>query len=195
MYGKDLAKRPGSFDHNGSMYRDQWIKFTWDIKALPAFEPQLRASMRIRKAVDDDPIDKIWGCTERAFEMDQGWSVNLKQILERLEQSVRKGLDGGEKTALLLEDGKRFVGVSVIDPKNANGPHLVTGICVEDEYRCRGYGTALLHATLTALSEAGLAEAYVLSRVKVNASKYLYPKFGSKSAPLPESEIPYKVRG
>lgn len=188
---KRLAKWQPAFDHGCLMYRDQWMKFTWDLKSLPAHEPKFRASMRIRKGVDDS-MDKIWACIERAYEMDQGWSVNLKQILESVEAASRKGFETKAVTFLLLEDGKRIVGVSGVDIK---APYqFLTGICVEDEYRCRGYGTSLLHATLSHIAENGLAEAVALSRQKVNASKYLYPKFGAKSEPLSENEIPYRTR-
>ena len=51
------------------------------------------------------------------------------------------------------------------------------------EYRNRGLGTALLHYSLKQLREAGLDQACGISKDNVVASKFIYTKFGSVSAP------------
>ena len=56
--------------------------------------------------------------------------------------------------------------------------NLPLGVCVLNEYRCRGLGTFILHESLRRLKERGLEEARVVTRKGLPADRYLYPKFG-----------------
>ena len=60
--------------------------------------------------------------------------------------------------------------------------NLPLGVCVLNEYRCRGLGTYLLHDSLRRLHERGLEEARLVTRKGLPADRYLYPKFGGVRA-------------
>lgn len=165
------------------MYHEQWIQFFWDLTSLPPYHAALKPTLHLRKA-EEEEAPRIWHTIERAYEMDQTWSVNLRKHLEALEETVMKGYPESKLEYLVLEDGKRVIAVSGIHPKAGSTPQLFTGVCVEDEYRCRGLGTLLLHASLTALAEAGLKEAFVVTRQRTNAARFLYTKFNSTSSTI-----------
>jgi hypothetical protein len=54
---------------------------------------------------------------------------------------------------------------------------------VLSEYCSRGLGTSLLHASLKQLAEVGLVQATGITKENTTACKFVYPKFGSTSAP------------
>jgi GNAT superfamily N-acetyltransferase len=49
------------------------------------------------------------------------------------------------------------------------------------EYRNRGIGSRLLHASLAALAEAGVTTPFGITRDKTVASKHVFPKYGGIS--------------
>ena len=168
-----------------TMFRDQWFRFSWNLKDLPKYEHNITGRMRLRQSTDEDDIDVIWDVIVRAYTTDQGWGSGMTDRLEKVEKAVRN--KNGEKlTFIILEDGKCIVGVSGILP--AANPQLVTGVCVLEEYRCRGYGTAILYASLKHLADQGLSEASVITKTRIHALKYLYPKFGGKAEPMSKGE-------
>lgn len=178
-------------------HRDPWIKFYWDLKNLPEYTPQLRQGMRLQTFTGADLTD-IWQTIKHAYEMDSSWNVGLKEYLDTMLQAMRKGAKEGKLIFAVLEDGKRPIGVSVLQREPVNGSHFLTGVCIQNEYRCRGYGTALLHYSLKLLSEAHLTEACAIARSRSTGARFLYPKFGSKpessaqaaALPSPPSQPP-----
>jgi hypothetical protein len=74
------------------------------------------------------------------------------------------------------------IAASAYDPDPENGIHLITGPCVLIEYRSRGIGGALLHATLEVLRARGLQEAVGQTRPGTTSFKFLCSKFGGKPA-------------
>lgn len=123
--------------------------------------------------------EQIWTAIERSYQAEQGWGVLLPSRLKELREILYKGLDEGFLEMIVLEDGKRIIGASGMVVNLAGPRQLATGICVLEEYRCRGYGAALLMASLKFLADKKIDSAAVVTRSNVLAYKYLYSKFGS----------------
>jgi N-acetylglutamate synthase-like GNAT family acetyltransferase len=172
-----LAKRPVGFILN-VMFRPEWIKFTWNLTSLATIENKLGPNMEIRPGQPNEK-DKIWAAVERSYQAEQGWGVILATRLKEVREIIFKGLDEGFLEVLVLEDGKRIVGASGLIA-DASGPRqLATGVCILEEYRCRGFGAALLYQSLKHLADKKLEHAAVVTRSNVTAYRYLYPKFNS----------------
>jgi GNAT superfamily N-acetyltransferase len=84
----------------------------------------------------------------------------------------------GEVTFVAIKHGARIIAASAIRDSGDKVSNLPLGICVLNEYRCRGLGTYLLHESLRRLKERGLDEARLVTRKGLPADRYLYPKFG-----------------
>ena len=168
------------------MFLDQWIRFTWNLKQLPEQEPAAEGRVRLRQLDERDDLPRIWRALERAYATDPGWGSGRQKRLTVLRKAVFDGVGEARPKFFVMEDGSRMVGVSGWSAQTT--PELLTGICIVEEYRCRGYGALLLHATLKQLAKEGLARASVVTKTKINASKFLYPKFDSTSELVSEEE-------
>jgi ribosomal protein S18 acetylase RimI-like enzyme len=164
------------------MFLQQKLRFTWDLTTLPTYEPKLKSTMKLHDLGPNADIDAIWTTIERSHATDQSWGVGLKERLKQLEDYVHYGINDAKLTFMAIEDGPRYIAVSGLHPvAGTEMPQLITGVCVTNEYRCRGLGTALLYASLKFLKDAGLNQASVITKERLTASKYLYPKFDSAS--------------
>ncbi|MFH1066834.1 MAG: GNAT family N-acetyltransferase [bacterium] len=156
----------------------QWTRFTWDLKNLPDYEFQAPPHIQLRQMDAKESVHEAFDVIMRAYMTGRGWSTGLKLRLAKVQKAVECSVNDEKLTFFAIEDGSRIVGVSGAHP--AADPQLVTGICILEEYRCRGYGAALLHATLKHLAAHGLQEASVITQNNIIASKFLYPKFNSR---------------
>ena len=159
------------------MFLDQWVEFSWDLRKLPDSVKGATRRARLRLGSEDDDPRRLWNIIRRVYATDMSWGSGREQRLDQIKSPVLNGLDGERLAVLLLEDGRRIIGISGLNIKGS--PQLVTGICVIEEYRCRRYGTELLYTSLKFLADAGLSEASVITKAKTYAAKYLYPKFSS----------------
>lgn len=164
------------------MFLEQWIRFTWNLKNLPKQEPKLFGRAKITLATDQDDLDVLFNTVVSCYKTDPGWNHGFEERIAKIREAMFAKNEEEKVTFYLLIDGKRIVGISGLRTKIT--PQLVTGVCVTNEYRCRGYGTALLYTTLKHLADAGLEEAEVVTKPKVVAGRYLYPKFGGKMTPV-----------
>lgn len=172
------------------MIRPQWIKFTWDLKNLPAFKDPMSRPLTLRQATKDE-IEGVWLVVERAHMRDTGWNLDLKARLEEIDRIVHRGVEQENVEFWVLLDGSRIVGASGLVVDKDSPRQLATGICIFEEYHRRGAGTVLLYASLKHLAEKGLPQATVITRKGVAAARHLYPKFGSKSEEVPQqSDLP-----
>lgn len=163
------------------MYRPHWLKFTWKLKELPAEAPTHAVkAVELRKAEAPDAAP-LWAMMERAFSTEMAWGMLLPERLKHLREAVHEGIEQKSTHFLVIEHGRRIIGGSGVLKESQAEAHLLTGICVMEEYRCRGLGAWLLYHSLRTLADAGLPEASVVTRSNTAAARYLYPK----AAPSP----------
>jgi GNAT superfamily N-acetyltransferase len=152
-----------------------WVRFTWDLKRLPAADLQLPEHYQIAPATAEDETElrKVFSTS---FLLDPSWNPAIAEVMHTLHDWLEGAFAGGS-TCLALRHGTRIIGATVLrfDP-NAES-HLAPGPCILMEYRNRGFGTRLLERSLQLMREAGLANAFALARENAPVAKFLYPKF------------------
>jgi len=160
----------------------RWTRFTWDLTKLDdvIMEPDL--PYRIRGAAKEEKgavRDVITG----AFSLDMDWNDVMASLRERFEEAVDEAFSHKEIRCLVLTNGSRFIGASALDSDVGAENHLLSGPCVLNEYRNRGFGSVLLYHSLVKLRDAGVTQAHGVTRQHGPAAKFLYPKFHSVSGP------------
>ena len=116
--------------------------------------------------------------------MEPTWSFDLGARVKLADELVNSGFPAGEVAFIAIKHGARVIAASAIRDAGDKVSNLPLGICVLNEYRCRGLGTYLLHESLRRLKERGLEEVRHVTRKGLPADKYLYPKFGSERVVL-----------
>ena len=155
---------------------------------MPSVEPKLNGSLEIRKATADERLE-VFTVVERSYLAELAWGLLSSDRIRELKDVIIKGMEGKDLEVLVLEDGKRIVGASVILPDASAARQLVSGICVLEEYRCRGSATGLLWRSLKLLADKDLGTASVVTRSNLPACKFLYPKFGSSRERIEELPV------
>jgi ribosomal protein S18 acetylase RimI-like enzyme len=165
------------------MIGTQWIQFTWDTTKLPANPISLDERYQLGQAVAADEA-LLLTAIERSYTTEQAWGADLRERLDFINHVIAGSLATGEVTFLILRHGARIIAASGVAETHSSQRHLVTGICVMNEYRSRGLGTYLLHESLRQLKERGVTQAKALTKRGVTAEKFLYPKFGAERQAL-----------
>lgn len=155
-------------------------RFRWNLAELTPGSVPMPGPYTLRAAGEQE-IEDALRVVQASYNLDPEWSGCAKHIDEVILPGVRK-VFGGEATCLFLQHGNRVIAASAYDPDPQDGVHLVTGPCVLIEYRNRGIGGALLHATLEALRARGLKEAVGQTRPGTPSAKFLCSKFGGQPA-------------
>lgn len=159
------------------MFRPHWASYHWKLKNLPGEAPRhLVKSTELRLATEEDAAT-LWTVMERSFATEQAWGMQLPERVRLLRKTVYDGLRENKVKFLLVEHGRRVIAGTGLVEDSQSEIQLVTGVWVMEEYRCRGLGHYLLHASLKHLAESGLDEAAVVTRSNTAAAKYLYTKF------------------
>jgi ribosomal protein S18 acetylase RimI-like enzyme len=167
------------------MFKPEWIRFNWDLKKLPDESPKAGAGLEVRLGEEKECRD-IATVIERACQAEHGWGVIRPQRVSESWEIVLRGMNEKNVRVLVLQDGRRIVGASVLCVAADAPRQLVSGICVLEEYHNRGWGTLMLWRSLKFLAESGLDKASVVTRSNVNAFRYLYPKYFSTRERLDE---------
>jgi len=160
-----------------------WVQFTWNLKPLPAEAPKLQSRYSAEAATLDDRA-LLYAAITRSMSMEPAWSDDLAARVRLAEEIVQTAFPAGEVTFIAIKHGSRIIGASAIRDAGDKVSNLPLGICVLNEYRCRGLGTYLLHESLRRLKDRGLEEARLVTRKGLPADRYLYPKFGGVRAVL-----------
>jgi len=140
------------------------------------------AHYHLRVATRDD-LRAVTPVISSAFSLDTSWSDTFFQFRDRLDQQIEQAFNRESVPALLITHGQRIIGASALNTDMDAETNLISGPCVAVEYRNRGLGTALLHASLKQLQTAGLPRARGICRDTAPAAKFVYPKFGSTDEP------------
>jgi predicted N-acetyltransferase YhbS len=160
----------------------RWKRFTWQLAKLPPLEHKLPAHFITRSATREE-AKAVAHVVMTAFSLDSTWSDTLNQFRERLEMQLDLAFQREAHPALVITHGPRIIAASVLNTEPDADSNLVSGPCVLAEYCNRGLGTALLHASLKQLADAGLTQAAGVTKENSAACKFLYPKFASEGAP------------
>lgn len=158
-------------------------RFRWKLADLTPDSVPAPAPFTLRPAGEQEMEDAL-RVVQASYDLDPDWSGCAKHIKNVILPGLRRSFEG-ETTCLVLLHGNRVIAASAYDPDPSDGIHLVTGPCVFIEYRNRGIGGALLHATLEALRARGLTEAVGLARPGTPSAKFLCRKFGGQQLPIP----------
>ena len=164
------------------MKLSNWIRFTWDLTQLPAFEIALPEHYEIGSATADDAME-LRKIISTSFVLDPMWSPDLQEVTEKIEAWLERAFASTDCVFLALRHGSRIIGAAVLSTQPDTDMQLIPGPCISMEYRNRGFGTRLLERALTQLRDAGLTQAAGVAKENVPASKFLDPKFNATSSP------------
>jgi predicted N-acetyltransferase YhbS len=159
----------------------RWKRFAWDLTRLPEYQSRLSSAFTIRPATRDEE-KTVNHVISTAFRLDTAWGDSFGIARNLMEPHLAPGFTHRSVPCLVVTHGTRIIAASALNLGEDAPFHLVSGPCVLSEYRSRGIGTALLHASLEHLKNAGLMTAYGISKESVPASRFVYPKFGSTSS-------------
>ncbi|HEY5895869.1 MAG TPA: GNAT family N-acetyltransferase [Chthoniobacterales bacterium] len=166
-----------------------WLRFEWDLRNLDFGPVELARHYSIRRAIREEE-GVVRKTIQSAFLLDADWSDVLKRIWHGIDEDISKAFDSRDAQCLVLTHGSRIIGASIVSPIPTDMLHLLSGPCILVEYRNRGFGTALLAASLRHLAAAGMDTAAGMTRKSMPAGKFVYPKFGSRFSPAsPELEM------
>jgi hypothetical protein len=160
-----------------------WVRFTWDLSRLPATPADLPPHYQISRATTDDTVElrKVFSSS---FMLDPVWSPAIGEVMQKVQSWLDQAFHSTNSACLALRHGSRIIGATLLALDRNSDNHLAPGPTILMEYRNRGFGTLLLDRSLAGLREAGLAHASALARDITPAARFLYPKFGSVSAPV-----------
>jgi GNAT superfamily N-acetyltransferase len=160
------------------MRLSSWVQYTWKLKALPAEAPKLATRYTTESAtLDDRPL--LHAAVTRALSMEPSWSDDLMPRIKLAEELIEHGFAAGEVSFVAIRHGARIIAAAAIRDSGDKLSNLPLGVCVLNEYRCRGLGTYVLYDCLRRLADRGLDTARLVTKKGLPADKYLYPKFGS----------------
>ncbi len=160
----------------------RWTRFTWDLARLSHARLEPTPPYRIRTAANDEKaavLEVIFG----SFVLDMDWNDILDELRDRLESEIDLAFSKKAAHFLVLTNGGRLIGASALTSDPGAENQLISGPCVLNEYRNRGFGSALLYSSLSQLRDTGLSHASGVTRRGSPADKFLYPKFDSGSEP------------
>lgn len=158
----------------------RWKRFAWDLSKLPPPGISLPAHYHVRpmeKEDERDARDVIFS----AFSLDTDWSDAFKIFKDALEEQIAAAFAKDQLSCIVVTHGQRVMAASALDCAPGAETHLLSGPCVRMEYRNRGIGSALLHASLAALKSGGVSFALGLCKASAPTAKFVYTKYGSTS--------------
>jgi GNAT superfamily N-acetyltransferase len=166
-----------------------WLRFEWDLRALPAEESNVPPPFMLRGA-EKGERDAVETVISNAFSMDTGWSDIQKMFGAIIVKNVHAGFVADSPDCIIIQHGHRIIAASIVNRRDAVENHLPTGPCVLQEYRGRGLATVLFRTSPGALRD----EAYGISREKSTAARFLYPKFGGMGSRwAPDFEVAQRI--
>src|ERR1041384_6127797 len=96
-----------------SMKLSNWIRFTWDLTQLPAFENALPEHYEISPATAEDEME-LRKIISSSFVLDPMWSPELQEVTEKIEAWLERAFSSSNCTFLALRHGTRIIGASVL---------------------------------------------------------------------------------
>lgn len=153
-----------------------WVRFTWQTALVPDFLPQVSSDV-IRPATKQES-QKVIEVILNSLSMDSAWNGSFVMVEQYLKDSVSRLFNQDEPLCFVIPKGNRFIAASLIDPVADASSQLLSGPVVLAEYRNRGLGSQLLHASLVALRDRGLPSVSGVTRASTIGARHVYAKFG-----------------
>lgn len=154
-----------------------WVQFTWDLTKFPSAELTLPAHYQIAPATKNDEKE-VRRVFVTAFLLDPRWYPAIRETVQTIQPWLDRAFAPETPRCLALRHGLRIIGAVALSTDPGADNHLTPGPSVLMEYRNRGFGTALLNASLKLLREAGVSRALTTTPENALVTKFLYPKFG-----------------
>ncbi|MEM1158989.1 MAG: GNAT family N-acetyltransferase [Verrucomicrobiota bacterium] len=168
------------------MYKPKWIQYTWNLSSLPD-ESEIAAIKGDLRLAEKSEFEACSNILKGSLMTERASTDDLQHLLSEFEDLFPKSFERETKSEIVVwEDGRRLVGLSTLNLDPDSRRQLVSGVCVLEEYRCRGGGKALLLRSLNRLKEHGLETASVVTRQGMSAAKFLYPKFYAQNSEVEE---------
>ncbi len=165
-----------------------WFQYSWDLKKLPAEAPKIDKRYTVEAASLEDK-GLLLAAVSRSISMEPAWSDDMAARTKLAEDIIATEFPAGEVTFVAIKHGARIIGTAAIRDAGDKISNLPVGVCVLNEYRCRGLGTFLLYDSLRRLRERGLDEAKLVTKKGLPAERFLYPKFGGKRVELAVAQV------
>jgi predicted GNAT family acetyltransferase len=165
-----------------------WVQFTWNLKTLPADVPKIDKRYNVEAATVEDK-NLLLAAVSRSVSMEPAWSDDMAARVKLAEDIIENAFPAGEVTFIAVKHGARIIATSAIRDAGDKISNLPVGVCVLNEYRCRGLGTFLLYESLRRLKERNLDEARLVTKKGLPADRFLYPKYGSKRIELAAAPV------
>jgi predicted GNAT family acetyltransferase len=160
------------------MISSTWVQHSWKLAELPVEVPRLDARYQIESATLED-LNLLMAVMTSSFAMEPFWASDQGSRVKLAEEIIRTAFPAGEVAFVAIKHGSRIIATAAIRDSGDKVSNLPLGVCVLNEYRCRGLGTILLYESLRRLRDRGLDNARVVTKKGLPADRYLYPKFGS----------------
>jgi GNAT superfamily N-acetyltransferase len=154
----------------------KWLQFTWGLGKVPALQTALPGQFSISpaQAEDEMALRKVFSSS---FLLDPAWNPAIGHVMRTIQSRLDAALASDAYTCLALRHGQRIIGAAVLHPDESVMEQFAIGPSILVEYRNRGLGTQLLHASLEWLKNAGITRAAAVSLEHAPATKFLYRKF------------------
>lgn len=157
-----------------------WRRFSWSLESVLSIEPSPQNGDLIRLARREEG-EEVLQTILLSLSMDSSWNDSYAIAEHYLTSTVGRLFNETEPLCFVIQKGNRLIAASLLDPDPDATHQLVSGPMVTTEYRNRGIGSLLLHASLAALQERGLTSATGITRDGTVAARHVYAKFGSVS--------------
>lgn len=170
-----------------------WLRFEWNTEHLPSNGGEVPHPFIVRVAdkADEDVVQKV---VASALSLENGWSDVASTLNEPLRKKIEECFESDRPRGVVLQHGNRIIGASVLDCSSEADNHLITGPCILNEYRSRGFGSLMLYHSLALLRETGISTVYGVARSGSPLARFVYIKFGAVSGPwTPEFSPPSKL--
>jgi N-acetylglutamate synthase-like GNAT family acetyltransferase len=167
-----------------------WLRFTWESKMLPSASYLITEEYSIRRATKHEK-KQAWQVINSCFLLDTCWNDVLNDLLPRIRHEFEEKFSHREIDCLVITHGNRTIGASLIKPSLEISNHLLSGPCISNEYRNRGFGALLLKESLLVVAKQGAPKVFGVTRSTSPAAKFVYTKFGgtSESYEMPMGDV------
>ena len=172
-----------------------WVRFTWKTDRVPDFVPAISSDL-IRPATKEESA-KVIELILNSLALDTSWNGSFVKVEQYLSEAVGRLFNQDEPLCFVMPKGNRLVAASLLDPSSEAPSQLLSGPAVLAEYRNRGIGTRLLHASLAALRDRGLFSVSGVTRAGTVGARHVYTKFGGmcEFVQFPSrSEVPQEAK-